>query len=58
MASKEKILRKGKGYKMTKVIVSGNYVVYHSGKQYIFAKKSEANQMVEAYRKVRRITKK
>ena len=48
----EKVVRKGKGYKMVYVKALGNYRVYHSGKVYVFAHKREATGMVNAYRAV------
>lgn len=58
--SREKLIKKGKNWKLTQVIVSGNYIVYYDGKEYIHSTKKSAQYQIDAIiivskkRKIRR----
>lgn len=56
MAITEKLIKKGVGWKLTKNNASGNYIVYHSKKSFIFHPNdlAGANLMIKAFKRVQK----
>jgi len=50
-----KTIKKGKGWKLTQNPYSGNLIVSHSGKEYVFneSSRAQADKMIEAFRAVK-----
>lgn len=59
-AKSEKVIKKGKNWKLTQVTASGNYVVYFQGKEYVYHEnlKKYALMQIESIKKVSRVSKK